>query len=185
METSQLSHTRYIIGGPCGVGKSTIAQLMADRYGIKHLDLDEIGSDDMKKRAGQISPCSTSFLNLEDCLSEILNVYKQGFALDVGGDSIFREGKDNQERVNQVLWLKHNFDAKVIVLFAKKSVVSQRFLSTKNRGASEFNPVWQAWNKIEKPHWQRCADKFIDISSFSPERVLQTIIKPDQKGESQ
>jgi hypothetical protein len=114
---------------------------------------------------------------LENCLKDILNSCKQGFVLDVGGGSVFCKDKNNQERLNQVLWLKHNFNAKVMVLFAKKSVVDQRFYAARNNKTDKFDVIWQEWSEIEKPYWRQCADKFIDTTNLSPEIVLQTIIE--------
>ena len=167
----------YILGGPCGVGKSTNAKLLSEYYGIVNLDFDTIRLDNMKKRRGERSPCSISFLDLEDCLKNILNSCQQGFVLDIGGSSIFRKDKDNQKRLDQILWLKGTFDAKVIVLFAKKSVVRQRFLATKNRKVDEFGTIWQAWKKIEKPYWQRCTDNFINTTGLAPKNILQLIVE--------
>ncbi|MEZ4513544.1 MAG: hypothetical protein R3C62_16885 [Chloroflexota bacterium] len=125
--TSQTDRLAYILTGPCGVGKSTIADLMASSYEITHLEFDKIRLNDAKKRKGIVSPCSISFLDLERCLKEALTQYAQGFVLDVGGDSVFRQDKNNDERLQQMLWLKSFFGAQVVVLFAQNRFCSKDF----------------------------------------------------------
>lgn len=164
---------RIVVAGPCGVGKSTVAKLLADQWGVKYLSLDEIRSDDMRKRAGQISPCSVSKLDLKECLGPILNAHSEKFVLDLGGDSVFRKGKDNEERLEQVFWLKRTYEAQVVVLTSQKDVLSWRFLSTKNRAIDEFDEIWQAWILVEEPCWQRCADRFVDTTNLTPENVVR------------
>ncbi len=168
---------KYIIGGLCGIGKSTVSRLISDRYEIVHLDLDEIRAKDMERRRGRISPCSIGQLNLEKCLKDILDSCGKGFVLDIGGDSIFREGKDNQERLAQVLWLKSTYHAKVIVLFAENKEARQRFITTKNREVGEFPEIWKAWKEIEKPYWLRCSDRFIDTTGHVPEALIPMVLE--------
>ena len=151
---------RMIIVGPCGIGKSTIAKLIAYHKKIECLDLDEL------KLTGQVNrlPCSISYLNLKECLKDILDRQSHGFVLDIGGGTVFRKDRDNTERLQQVLWLKQAYEAKIIVLFAQQQTVQRRFLSVKSRKIDEFTKVWEAWLKIEKPFWQQCADHFIDTT---------------------
>ena len=166
---------RIVFAGPCGVGKSTVAKLLADQYSIKYLSLDEIRSDDMRKRAGQISPCSVSRLDLRECLAPTLNAHNENFVLDLGGDSVFRKNKDNEERLEQVFWLKRTYQAKVVVLTSQKDNLRRRFLSTKNRATNEFDEMWQTWIMVEEPHWQRCTDQFLDTTNLTPGNVIGLI----------
>ncbi|MCB0213067.1 MAG: AAA family ATPase [Anaerolineae bacterium] len=166
---------RIVFAGPCGVGKSTVAKLLADQYSIKYLSLDEIRSDDMSKRAGQISPCSVSRLDLRECLAPTLNTHNENFVLDLGGDSVFRKSKDNEERLEQVFWLKRTYQAKIVVLTSQKDNLRRRFLSAKNRATNEFDEMWQTWIMVEEPHWQRCTDQFLDTTNLTPENVIGLI----------
>jgi shikimate kinase len=167
----------YIIGGPCGIGKSTIAQRLAHLCGIVHLDLDKIRIIDMKRLKGRVSPCSLGYLNLNECLKDILDDCEKGFVLDTGGGTIFRKGKDNTERLNQVIWLKTAYNAKVIVLFAEKREACQRFLATKNREANEFDNIWNTWEEVEKPYWLECSDKSIDTTGLTSEYTIPMIVE--------
>ncbi|MEK7325533.1 MAG: hypothetical protein AAB217_09795, partial [Chloroflexota bacterium] len=146
------------------------------QWKVKCLDFDEIRSRDMRDRKGQVSPCSVSRLNLTECLTPTLKACGERFVLDFGGDSVFRKSKDNEERLEQVLWLKRTYAAQVVVLTAQKDVLRRRFLATKDRAADEFDELWQTWILIEEPYWQRCADQFLDTTNLTPENVVKLII---------
>ena len=83
---------KVVLVGPCSVGKSTVAKLLANRANIVCLDFDEIGIQDMQKRKGQVSPFSSSRLNfMQSIPTIILNTTSTGFVLDIGGDTVFRK----------------------------------------------------------------------------------------------
>lgn len=120
----------------------------------------------MEKRGGQISPCSVSKLNLKECLVPVLKANPAGFVLDIGGDTVFRKNADNEARLEQVRWLKHNFGAMVVTLTAERDVLRERFLGSKNRRPDKFDEVWESWKAIGEPYWDRCSDFVIDTTSL-------------------
>jgi shikimate kinase len=159
---------KLIFAGPCGVGKSTIARLIEAQFeNIKYLDLDTIRAQSYEKYKGQLSPCSLHSLDLKKCLESTLNLYSTGFILDIGGTTIFRHKANNEERIEQIGWIKENYGAFVVVLVADKSILYQRFQSAKaGRTMDEFEEVWEYWQMIEEQNWKRCEDCRIDTTSF-------------------
>jgi shikimate kinase len=153
-----------VIAGPCGVGKSTIAQSFAQRNGLVFLDLDDIREEDISNRKYGFSPCSASKLNLRECLPSVLHALAEEFVLDIGGDTVFRPDADNDERRQQVLWLKRSYSAFLLVLTAGKESLFQRFSTGKNRDLSEFEALWLDWKTIGEPNWFGCADLVIDTT---------------------
>ena len=154
---------RVLLTGPCGVGKTAMARLLSsETEGIVHIELDRI------KESVRVhpSPCSLKYLNLDECLSLILDNSSSSFILDIGGDSIFRSGVDNEDRLRQVQQAKVKYGMAVVVLKAEKDVLLARFTSSKNRTAGEFADVWYNWRSIEEPYWDRCADCIIDTTSL-------------------
>ena len=172
---------KVVLVGPCGVGKSTIAKLLANRADTPYFDFDEIGIQDMKKRKGQISPFSASGLNLMQSIPTIIpNTSSVRFVLDIGGDTVFRKNTDNDKRLAQVIWIKDTYTSPIIVLTAKKNVLQKRFVSTKKRNESEFDEIWQNWTDVAELHWKKCGDIFIDTSFLTIEetiRQIETILK--------
>lgn len=150
-----------MIAGPCGVGKSTISRLLAEKANATHLDFDEVRVADMKQRHGQVSPCSMSALNLRECIPPYLDNCVTGFVLDFGGDTVFRRNVDNEHRLEQTVWLKQTYDAAILVITAEQTELRRRFLASKNRKPNEFNAVWQDWENIAGAFWRKCADAII------------------------
>lgn len=89
-----------IIAGPCGVGKSTIASMLAKKTGMKYLDFDEI------RATKNDPPCSLSKINIIECLSHELRNASIRFILDIGGGTVFRQTTNNDEQLRQILRLK-------------------------------------------------------------------------------
>jgi len=164
-----------VVAGPCGVGKSTIAESFARSVGIVYLDFDELRAIDMKERKGAFSPCSVSKLNLKECLPAKLDKISSSFILDFGGDTVFRDRVNNEDRLDQILWLKENYSVKIILFIATKENLSQRFVaSEKNRDLTEFDKLWIDWQNVAEPYWRRCADLIIDTTALS---IDDTVIK--------
>jgi len=167
----------YVIAGPCGVGKSAVAQALARRVSKMLLDFDALGLEDMKKHPGVISPFSVSRLNLEESLSPILMDLSGEFVLDLGGDNVFRNRVDNEDRRKQVEWLKQAYaPIVIIVLTAQKEIVKARFVRVKNRSADEFDCVWQDWIAIAEPYWQSCGGIFVNTSCLRVDEVVNQIV---------
>ncbi len=167
---------KVVIVGPCGVGKTTVAKILANRANVAYFDFDEIGKLDMLKRKGQVSPFSASRLNfMQSIPTIILSTTSTKFVLDIGGDTVFRKNADNDERLAQVIWLKETYTSPITVLTAKKDVLQGRFISTKKRSKNEFDEIWKNWVDIAEPHWKNCGDIFIDTSFLTVDEVIGQI----------
>jgi shikimate kinase len=165
-----------VIVGPCGVGKSTVAMSIARRANLSYLDFDALGLVDMQTRKFQFSPFSVSKLNFRQCLPPLISsVTSAGFVLDIGGETVFRKNVDNHERLDQVLWLKETYTSFVIVLTASRNVLLNRFISAKNRSASEFDRIWDDWVNIAEPYWQKCGNIFVDTSFLAVDEIIVQI----------
>ena len=157
-----------LISGPCGVGKSTVARILAQRTEKDYLDFDSLGITDMEKIQPRISSFSPSGLNLIECLPPILNEISGEFILDIGGDNIFRPRVDNDKRLKHVLWLKEKYSIQIVILTATRNILCQRFNASRNQILSNFDILWGDWQIIGKPYWQKCADLIIDTSFHTP-----------------
>lgn len=167
---------KVVLVGPCGVGKSTVAKLLANRANVAYFDFDEIGIQDMQKRKGQVSPFSASRLNLMQSIPTIiLSTTSARFVLDIGGDTVFRKNADNEKRLAQVIWLKETYISYIIVLTAQKDVLQKRFVSTKKRSENEFDEIWKNWTDVAEPHWNKCGDIFIDTSFLTVDETIDQI----------
>ncbi len=169
-----------IMAGPCGVGKSAVSKLLSDRLSMMYLDFDEIGTIDMKTRKGSVSPCSVSKLNLMECLQPHLDKITVDFIMDLGGDSIFRPHADNENRLEQIYWLKKAYSCRLIVLVAQEDTLRHRFLCSKGRDNGKndnFDDLWVNWLIIAEPYWQKCLDLLIDTSSLTVDEICMWIIQ--------
>ena len=164
-----------IFVGPCGVGKSVVGKSFANRAKLKYLDFDALGIADSKERKGGISPFSRTGLNFRLSIPIIMNTTIGGHVLDIGGSTVFYANADNNERLEQVLWVKETYAAQIIVLTATKDILANRFISDKSRRATEFDAVWDEWSDIAEPYWRRCSDKSVDTSFLSVNDVTTQI----------
>jgi shikimate kinase len=164
-----------VIAGPCGVGKSTIAQLLAQKAGMVFLDFDDLRAVEMGRNDEGYSPCSVSKLNLKECLPSILDTCSTGFVLDIGGDTVFRLNANNDDRRDQVLWLRKTYSAQVVVLTAERENLFQRFTASKNRYTNEFETLWTDWKSTGEPYWRSCADQVVDTTHQSVGDTLRQI----------
>lgn len=153
-----------VIAGPCGIGKSTIAKSFAQEAGRAFLDFDDVRAEEMSRRSTGFSPCSVSKLNLQECLPPVLSALTREFVLDIGGDTVFRPHTDNDERRQQVLWLKRSLSALVVVLTAEREILFQRFSTGKMRDLKEFDGLWLDWKTIGEIYWLGCADLVLDTT---------------------
>lgn len=93
-----------------------------------------------------------------------MNALAEEFVFDIGGDTVFRSDADNDERRQQVLWLKRGYSAFLVVLTAERKSLFQRNSTGKNRDLSEFEALWIYWKTIGEPNWFGCADSVIDTT---------------------
>jgi shikimate kinase len=163
--------------GPCGVGKSTVAKSLAEKTNMMYLDFDEVRSKGMEKYKEPFSPFSVSRLNLRKILPLIIqNETSSNFVLDIGGGTVFRETADNDERFAQVLEVKKTYNARIIILSAKKDILMSRFISVKGRKFYEEN-TWESWINIEEPYWKKCSDVYVDTSFLRVDEIVEKILE--------
>ena len=149
---------------------------IASRANLSYLDFDALDIVDMQTRKAQVSPFSVSKLNFMQCLPTLISsVTSAGFVLDIGGETVFRKNVDNNERLNQVLWLKETYTSIVVVLTASKNVLLNRFISAKNRSENEFDRTWDDWVNVAEPYWQKCGNIFVDTSFLAIDEIIGQI----------
>lgn len=151
----------FLFGGPCGVGKTTLGMRLAMEMDMVCIDHDEI-----KSKVG--ASCSVTRLDLHQCLLKGLELHghPERFIFALGGDSIFRPGAENLNRLDQVNAVKEGFGLIVVVLTAEEGKLKRRFVLTKSRNPEEFKVIWNNWLNIELPYWMCCGDYFIDTSGL-------------------
>lgn len=89
-----------------------------------------------------------------------------GFIFSVGGDSIFRPGVNNDERLMHLRRAKSEYCFVIIVLTAAVKILEYRYLQVENRDRETFVDIWNHWINVEKPYWEKCADCFIETSEL-------------------
>jgi len=151
-----------ILAGPCGVGKSTIAPRVAKKKNIACVEFDEV------KKAYPNEICFwSSRLNLQKCLSIILMNQAGDFILDIGGDTVFRNGVDNEHRLQELFCLKKNIGLKIIVLVASEDILQSRYYQSPKSKFSQGKYPYGIWKKDAEVYWFQCADKVIDTTLLS------------------
>ena len=145
---------------------------------LEHIELDKIRDIRTSK------DCSLRNLDLLKCLSNELKFASEGFVLDIGGDSVFRLGVDNKDRLNQIIDLKKTYSGRLVVLTANRNVLLERYINTKSKGIGNslqnemyFQSLWSNWLNVEKRLWEKCADFFIDTTSLGTKQVVNKIVK--------
>lgn len=164
-----------LLVGPCGVGKSVVGKSFANRAQLKYLDFDALGIEDMKKRKAGKSPFSRTGLNFRQSIPIIMDATIRGHVLDIGGSTVFYANADNNERLEQVLWVKETYAAQIIVLTATKDTLANRFISDESRRITDFDAIWDEWSNIAEPYWRQCGDEFIDTSFLTVNDVTTQI----------
>ncbi len=141
---------RLLLAGPAGVGKSTHAQAMFGNFGISHI------SHDLEKQGKpKSSPCKLHQFDPYGCFSDAISSKKQ-FVIDIGAGTVFRKDKEeNEARLKRMLDFKHEYNLKIVVLIADRTVVRKQFL--KKGDHQQFINACDEW-KIAYPWWQKCLD---------------------------
>jgi shikimate kinase len=183
MENNSLMN--LIISGPCGVGKSTIGEIIAERMGMVFLNLDEHRDNKMGNYPRGLDPCSVSFLNLKECMYATIDRLSTSFILDIGGDTVFRRGVDNDDRRVQILTLKKRYSAQIILLTSERDVLLRRFTNCEkrkmdgnNKLEEAFNEMWTEWLSIGSIYWTSCADLILDTTYLS---VIDAVKQVEKK----
>jgi len=149
---------RLLLAGPCDVGKTEVAKsLVATNLEIKHIEQDKL------KLKEKPSPCSIRYLNIEQCfLQEIANVSQ--YIIDTAGNNIFRKSVNNQARLQQLSLFKKEHQIEFVLLTASYKNLKERFYSSKY-SVDDFEDIWNSWEIVEKPFWEKCADLIINVET--------------------
>ncbi len=141
---------RLLLAGPAGVGKSTLAHNIKQRFSVAHIDHD----NDMKDWDDFSCPCMLHQFDPYGCFSDAISS-KQQFVIDIGAGTVFREDKDNEARLNRMLDFKRDYNLAIVVLTADHKVVREQYLRKGNPPA--FKRAWDEW-LVAYPWWQKCLD---------------------------
>lgn len=148
------------------MGKSSIARALEEQSGLKRVETDAM---DRNRR-------SLSEYDFAAYVEPELPEPPEGVVLDVGGDSVFREGADNVARRLQVESLKSTAQLTVVLLVAGKDVVRERYLNCGKPSSSAcFEDDWEAWVTHMEPHWRDCADRTVDVSGPLDTNLLESV----------
>lgn len=156
---------RILLAGPCGVGKSKAARMIAaHRPATPVLDVDALRflPDGITVAPG----CALSHFDIELCLGQQLDAVGTDFVIDLGGDTLFRSCADNNARLDQLRNFKLARGIHVVLLCASESVALRRFLSCKGRTPDMFAPQWNEWRDVAAPYWHACADSVIETDNL-------------------
>lgn len=165
-----------VLAGPCGVGKSTVGALLAAALDIGFVDFDDLRSRYFPEdTAVDQSPFSASHLELLKCLPAIRAQAPSGFLLAIGGDTVFRRGANNDERLLSVGYFKQETNAFIAVLTADRDILLARFSHKGGRTVESFDLPWLDWETEAKRFWWLCHDAWLDTSSLDAEQVVGSI----------
>ncbi len=162
--STELLKENFLLAGPCGIGKTALGKRLSERGGLHFIDHDE-----MKGKINRYPfPCSLANLDLDDCLRESLLIEgnPDAFVFAVGGDSLFRVGADNDERLAELVRVKAKYKLVVLVLLADRNILECRYLQVAGRTKNSFPGIWLNWENTEKSYWEKCADCMVDTSSL-------------------
>jgi len=137
---------RLLLTGPTGVGKSTLACKMAQKFNITHIEHDSLKRSNRK--------CTLHNFYPYDCFSGAISS-KQEFVIDIGGGTVFRCDKDNAERLKRMIDFKDQHGLTIVMLTADRTVVLERYL--KKGTSSDFKDSWRHW-QVACAWWSKCAD---------------------------
>ncbi|MEX1367084.1 MAG: AAA family ATPase [Nannocystaceae bacterium] len=162
-----------LIAGPCGVGKSTVSELIAKKTGLTHVDLDAA----RRKHGSSDRAFRHTCFNLLACVPKLA---PDGRAvIDVGGDTMFRTGAASLKSLDcyrdQVEKLKATSGCAVVVLDAPKAVLRDRFESAKPNRAEWFDAGLASW-ATAKPYWDGLADVTISTDGLDSSKVCAAIM---------
>ncbi len=168
-----------LIAGPCGVGKSTVAELVAKQTGLPCVDLDAA----RRKYRDADSAFRDAYFNLAGC---VRRVAPDGDAvIDIGGDTMFRTGASALDSLDmyrdQVEKLKAAGGCAVVVLDAPEPVLRTRFESCKPGRAGWFDAGIASW-AIAKPYWEDLADVALDTDGLDSPGVCAAIMAQLNRG---
>lgn len=161
-----------VLIGYRGTGKSTVAVLLAERLGLRHVSMDS----EIAKKADMSIPEIvekygwTKFRDLESELTREL-ACQDGLVIDTGGGVIERQENVKELQANAlVFWLK-----------ASVNVISSRIQGDSSRpaltdGKTFLEEVAEVLAKRE-PAYKAAAHHVIDTDHISPGQIADTVVE--------
>lgn len=161
----------YLIGYR-GVGKSTLAALLAGRLGRTWIDADV----ELERRAGRTiaeifaSQGEQAFRDLESLVLAELS-QRDGLVVALGGGVVLREENRRALAGGKVVWLTADPETIHRRLAADHTTADRRPSLTSLDGLDEIRELLAQ----REPLYRQCADLVVDAQSATPEQIAERI----------
>ncbi len=161
-----------VLIGYRGSGKSTVAQILADKTGMKKISSDEI----IESRAGMTinefvkKNGWSAFRNLEESVIREISEM-DGIIIDTGGGVILRQSNIDALRKNGTIFF----------LNAEAKILAERIKSENTRPSLTHGK--EPWEEVEDvlkerlPLYKKAAQHIIETGDIPPERVAEIILR--------
>nr|WP_123308747.1 shikimate kinase [Cellulomonas sp. PhB143] len=174
---------RAVLVGPPGSGKSTVAQLLARRWGLAHRDTDA----DVEATAGKpvaeifVDDGEPAFRALErDAVTTALAQHRG--VLSLGGGAVL------DASVQDALWAYAEGGGEVVFLDVTLAHAAPRVGFNRSRPLLLGNPraQWQALMTARRPVYERLATRTVLTDARTPAQVADDVVRlleaaaPDQ-----
>ena len=166
------SNKVLLLTGPGGSGKTTIAELLRDKYGYTLIDGDQLDTE-FFPNGGQWDSKNASLLSMAH--DKILNVAKHEFALNkniVIDYIIFGKYREFIEKFKNEFG--SNFQVKVLLPEEKENIERDRVRTCWTTGSDHIKLVRKEMTGIRQ---YIGADNFIDTSGQNPEESAKYIVQ--------
>jgi shikimate kinase len=150
-----------IIAGPGGVGKTTAGRALSERLRLRLYELDAIRS-----RAPESDLSYTaSRLDFERIVAREIPP-DETFVLDVGGDTLFRAGANNDGRLAGLRRVVAERGCLVVLLDSDddETIVSRYLQGGSKLPESLAIEVLRSWREHSQPYWAAVANASLDAS---------------------
>ncbi len=171
--TSPPHHLIFLIGYR-GTGKTTVAQLVAERLGWKWIDADEVFEARQGRSIGRIfaEEGEAGFRLMESVLLEEFCRQRQHVVATGGGVVLNKANRDRMRAAGLVVWLT-----------ADARSIHERLLHDPSTGQRRPPLTVGGLAEIEQllldrePLYRECANLAIDTNNRSPEGIAEEIVK--------
>jgi shikimate kinase len=157
-----------------GTGKSSVARLLADRFGVPVIDLDAVIEQEVGKSIAEIFQQSgeTGFREVE---SSILDAVAQSApaVISLGGGTVLRP--ENRERIAQTgtcVWLDADAETIADRLAADQTTAQRRPALTSLPSLDEIRYLLDQ----RRPIYEQASQHRIDTAGRSVEQIVDEII---------
>jgi 3-dehydroquinate dehydratase/shikimate dehydrogenase len=161
----------YLIGYR-GAGKTTVAQLLAERLGWQWADADAVLEDRNGRSIREIfaEEGEEAFRDKEMAVLEELANLTDDYVVATGGGVILRD--ENRQRLSQgtVVWLRAPADVLWARLQADPATLEQR-PDLAGGGVAEIEQMLAA----RMAHYEGCQHHTVDVADLTPEQVADAI----------